>query len=40
VREFVHAICTIWPGFEWRRLVRGASADYMRKIPKQRKFAI
>jgi hypothetical protein len=32
VREFVRAVLTIWPEFEWRRLVRGAGADYLRPV--------
>lgn len=31
VREFVHAVLTIWPEFNWQRLVNGAGADYLRK---------
>jgi hypothetical protein len=32
VREFVRAVCTIWPEFEWWRLVHGAGADYLREV--------
>jgi hypothetical protein len=38
VQDFIRAVCTIWPGFEWWRLVQGADADYLRENPKLRRF--
>jgi hypothetical protein len=40
VREFILAVCMTWPEFEWRRLLRGAGADYLREIPKSRSAGV
>jgi hypothetical protein len=34
VRDFIRAVCTIWPGFEWRRLVQGDMARICAKSKK------
>jgi hypothetical protein len=33
IRELVRALLSIWPEFEWQKLVGGARADYLRQIP-------
>jgi hypothetical protein len=40
IHEFIRAVCTIWPEFEWRRLVQEVGADNLRETPKSRKFEI
>jgi hypothetical protein len=33
IRELIAAAVSIWPTFEWRWMVVGADADYLRKMP-------
>ena len=40
LREFLEAAVSIWPGFEWWRMVQGTEPDYLRKSPELRRVEV